>query len=49
MLSIHWIQEVEYYLDRATPDYYFQPGESPGLWWGEAAHRLKLDPKVKAA
>jgi conjugative relaxase-like TrwC/TraI family protein len=48
MLSIHWIQDVDYYLDQATADYYFRPGEPPGRWWGEGAKSLGLIGTVKA-
>lgn len=42
MLSIKWIQHVDYYLDQARPDYYFQGGEPEGVWWGRGAEDLRL-------
>lgn len=48
MLSIHWIQDVDYYLDQATPDYYFRPGEPPGRWWGGGAKTLGMIGTVTA-
>jgi conjugative relaxase-like TrwC/TraI family protein len=42
MLSIQWIQSIDYYLDQATADYYFRPGEPPGRWFGKGAKALGL-------
>ncbi len=48
MLSIKWITDVSYYLDRANADYYFRPGEPPGRWWGSGAESLCLSGVVTA-
>jgi conjugative relaxase-like TrwC/TraI family protein len=48
MLSISWIQDVDYYLDQTSADYYFRPGEPPGRWWGPGAKTLGLSGVVKA-
>jgi conjugative relaxase-like TrwC/TraI family protein len=42
MLSIQWIQNIDYYLDQATADYYFRPGEPRGRWFGKGAKSLGL-------
>lgn len=48
MLSIRWIQDVNYYLDQATADYYYREGEPPGRWWGRGAKSLRLIGTVQA-
>jgi conjugative relaxase-like TrwC/TraI family protein len=48
MLSIKWITDVDYYLNQSTADYYFRPGEPPGVWWGSGAEALGLADLVTA-
>lgn len=42
MLTIHKIQNIEYYISIAADDYYTSGGEPPGQWLGSARHHLGL-------